>query len=46
MNQGVLQFMLNNKAEAAFRLLENYPSGFIIPEYIKEAIEWVNPIND
>ena len=45
MSNGVLHFMLNNKAEAAFRTLtvldkEGY-SDFNIPEYIKDAFEWI-----
>lgn len=37
-------FMLSNKSESALRILNilNYSSdGFIIPEYIKNAISWV-----
>lgn len=41
MRNGVLNYMLNNKAEAAFRLLENYPDAFVIPSYIEEAINWI-----
>ena len=42
----VLEFMLGNKSEFALRLLEKLDSSnsledFKIPEYIKEAIEWV-----
>lgn len=45
MNNGVLNFMLNNKAEAAFRILtvlddEGY-DNFNIPKYIKDAFEWI-----
>lgn len=43
MTKGVLEFMLKEKAEAAFRLLEKYPINFQIPEYIKGAIEWIRP---
>lgn len=35
-----------NKAEAAFRLLEKGLEKFVIPKYIREAVEWVNPKND
>ena len=47
MTNGVLDYMLNNKAEVAFRLLEfmrtpDYKNDFVIPEYIKGAIEWIN----
>ena len=42
----VLRFMLNKKAEFALRLLEMLDfsdklEAFIIPEYIREAVEWV-----
>ncbi len=37
----VIKHMLDNKAESAFRLLENYDSNFIIPEYIRKAINWI-----
>ncbi len=36
-----LEFMLNNKAEAAFRLTENYANELNVPEYIQEAIKWI-----
>ena len=47
MSKGILQYLLNNKAEASFRLLEyitdqNYPNDFKLPEYLKEAIEWIS----
>ncbi|MEC1718940.1 ATP-dependent nuclease [Schinkia azotoformans] len=49
MNNGVQSYMLNNKAEAAFRLLclftnespETNLSEFKIPSYIEEAIKWI-----
>lgn len=47
MSNGILPYMLKNKAEAAFRILtileenDNYDS-FAIPEYISEAFEWIN----
>lgn len=41
MSGGVESYLLKNKAEAAFRLLEEYPDKFIIPAYIKEAINWI-----
>ena len=37
----VQKHMLDNKAESAFRLLENYHRDFVIPEYIKGAINWI-----
>ena len=45
-SDGVLDYMLNNKAEAAFRLLnllqdENVAKDFTIPKYIKDTIEWI-----
>lgn len=36
----VKEYMLNNKTEAAFALLNN-TDKFNVPEYIKEAIEWI-----
>lgn len=43
-SQNVLDFMLNEKAEAAYRLLEHLEKdcdGFKIPSYIEEAIKWI-----
>lgn len=36
------EYMLNNKTEAAFQLLEKKSSSIVVPTYIKEAIEWIN----
>ncbi len=36
----VEEYMLKNKTEAAFNILVNMDEGFIVPEYIKSAIEW------
>ena len=39
-----LKFMLNNKAESAYRILkelENDSENFTIPKYIMDAIEWI-----
>lgn len=49
MTNGVQEYMLGNKAEAAFRLLclftdeksETNIDRFIIPTYIEEAIKWI-----
>ncbi|MFS7398053.1 ATP-dependent nuclease [Carnobacterium maltaromaticum] len=48
MRNGVLSFMLDNKAEAAFRLLKvindeenKHYDNFVIPKYIKDAFEWI-----
>ena len=38
--QDAVTFMLNNKTEAAFRLLSNNKS-LTVPDYIKRAIEWI-----
>lgn len=38
----VQDYMLNNKAEVAYQLLVEKGSELIVPEYIKEAILWVN----
>lgn len=40
----IQKFMLNNKAENAYRILENLEvknDNFVIPQYIREAIEWI-----
>lgn len=37
-----LQFMLDNKAESAFRLVDNHAENLEIPSYIKQAIAWIN----
>lgn len=36
-----LEFMLDNKAEAAFRLLDKHSCELSSPKYIQEAIEWI-----
>lgn len=45
MINGVQEFMLNNKAESAFRTLnlleEDSNNDFQIPQYIKEALLWI-----
>ena len=38
----VLEFMLKNKAEVAFQLLDKKSGSINAPEYIKEAIEWIS----
>jgi putative ATP-dependent endonuclease of the OLD family len=39
----VQEYMLKNKAEAAFALLEKTPpNDLVLPQYIKEAIEWIS----
>lgn len=45
-SKNILEYMLNNKAEAAFRLLnllqdKEVAQGFTVPEYIKDAIKWI-----
>lgn len=37
-----LEFMLGNKAEAAFRLVDQHAEELDIPSYIKQAIAWIN----
>jgi len=37
----VQDYMLKNKAEAAFELLNASPQNLTIPSYIKEAVEWI-----
>lgn len=38
----VLEYMLQNKAECAFKLLEEKSDEIVSPEYKKEAIAWIN----
>lgn len=35
-------YMINNKADSAFKLALEAPNGFVVPDYIKDAIEWIN----
>lgn len=37
-----LEFMLDNKAESAFRIVDNHSEELEVPEYIRQAIEWIN----
>jgi len=38
----VQDYMLNNKTEAAFSLLEHGVNNLAAPQYIRDAIEWIN----
>jgi putative ATP-dependent endonuclease of the OLD family len=38
----VLEYMLKNKAEVAFQLLEKKSNILNVPQYIKNAIEWIS----
>lgn len=38
----VQKYMLANKAEAAYKLLTEKGNTIITPQYIREALEWVN----
>ena len=38
----VLKYMLANKAEAAYKLLSQKSETITVPQYIREALEWVN----
>jgi putative ATP-dependent endonuclease of OLD family len=38
----VQEFMLQNKAECAFKLLQEKADELSVPVYIKEAIEWIS----
>ena len=37
----VQEYMLKNKAEVAFQLLDKKSNILKVPEYIKNAIEWI-----
>ena len=36
-----LEYMLANKAEAAFRILEDHADDINVPQYIQDAIKWI-----
>ena len=38
----VLEYMTNNKTETAFELLTKKSKSLVIPEYIREAIQWIS----
>lgn len=38
----VPEYMIANKANAAFELLENQETGLVVPDYIKKAIQWIS----
>lgn len=38
----VIQYMLDNKADVAFKLLQNNGADLVAPAYIQEAIQWIN----
>lgn len=38
----IQQFMLSNKAEAAFKLLKNRATVITVPQYIENAIRWID----
>jgi predicted ATP-dependent endonuclease of OLD family len=38
----VIEYMLKNKAEVAFQLLDKKADVLTVPDYIKYAIEWIN----
>lgn len=38
----VVEYMLSNKAEAAYKLLTQKEETLIVPQYIREALTWVN----
>jgi putative ATP-dependent endonuclease of OLD family len=37
----VEEYMLNNKTDAAFNLLEKHSTDIVPPSYIKKAVEWI-----
>lgn len=38
----ILEFMLNNKSESAFRLYKNRGEILNVPHYIQEAVRWID----
>ena len=37
-----IEFMLDNKAESALRILDKHSEDLEVPNYIKQAIGWIN----
>ena len=37
-----IDYMLNNKAEAAYILLKNRADSIVVPQYIKDACKWID----
>ena len=37
----VQEYMLKNKADVAFELLDKKADVLVVPDYIKNAIEWI-----
>ena len=37
-----IEFMLDNKAESSFRLVDKHSKDLNIPDYIRQAISWIN----
>jgi len=40
--RSVVQYMLANKAECAYLIASAEPDGFVVPDYIKNALQWIN----
>lgn len=38
----VQDYMLKNKTEAAFSILDSKADGIVVPQYIRDAIEWIS----
>lgn len=38
----IQDYMLSNKADAAFRLLKKHRDTIVVPQYIKDAIQWID----
>ena len=38
----IIDFMLENKTEAAYRLLKNRANTLVVPDYIQKAIKWID----
>ena len=38
----IQDYMLRNKAEAAFALLKNRSDTIVVPQYIQDAIRWID----
>ena len=38
----IMDYMLKNKAEAAYLLLKNRADTIVVPQYIQDAITWID----
>ncbi|MCR5568467.1 MAG: hypothetical protein K6G31_04245 [Paludibacteraceae bacterium] len=39
---GTLEYMIDNKADAAFALSKDIAESLIVPQYIQDALKWID----